>query len=204
MCSPVAVIHYALHYDKPDRRTPDSFSPDLVPPTIRDALTRGMDYTVGQRLRDAEQLSQAFVPVAKVLGGENPIAPTAGPVTDYARYKIGDVIEVQLSDSLKMKFAWVPPGTSWLGGGSGLPGKKQFTLEKGLWCGVYPVTQAEWRAVMGDNPSHFKGFFKDKPRHPVEGVSFDRVQGFLKTLNTKLRDSGLLYRWYLDIRSEPR
>jgi formylglycine-generating enzyme required for sulfatase activity len=52
------------------------------------------------------------------------------------------------------------------------------------------VTQAEWQAVMGDNPSHFK----NKPRHPVESVSWDRVQEFLKTLNTKLRDSGLLYR----------
>jgi formylglycine-generating enzyme required for sulfatase activity len=106
------------------------------------------------------------------------------------RGKIGDVIEVPLTSALKMKFAWVPPGTSWLGGGDGKPGQQQFTLPKGLWCGVYPVTQAEWQAVMGDNPSHFK----NNLRHPVENVSYNRVEEFLKTLTTKLRDSGLLYR----------
>ena len=61
-----------------------------------------------------------------------------------------------------MKFAWVPPGKSWLGGGGGKPGTQEFTLPQGLWCGVYPVTQAEWQAVMGNNPSHFKG----NPRTP--------------------------------------
>ena len=46
----------------------------------------------------------------------------------------------------------------------------------------YPVTQAEWQEVMGDNPSHFK----NKPRHPVESVKWDRVQEFVKALNAKL------------------
>ena len=112
-------------------------------------------------------------------------APTA-----QTAHKIGDVIEVPLTSALKMRFAWVPPGTSWLRGGGGKPGEWKFTLDKGLWCGVYPVTQAEWQAVMGDNPSHFK----NKPRHPVESVSWDRVQEFLTALNAKLRESGLAYR----------
>jgi hypothetical protein len=48
--------------------------------------------------------------------------------------KIGDTI----SNTLSMRFAWVPPGKSWLGGGD-KPGTQEFTLPKGLWCGVYPV-----------------------------------------------------------------
>jgi formylglycine-generating enzyme required for sulfatase activity len=186
-----AVIHYALHYDKPDQRTPDGFSPDLAPPSLRDALIGGMKYNVGQRLRDAGQLLRALVPVAKAVEGAKPSSSTTGPATDYTRGKIGDIIEVPLTASLKMKFAWVPPGTSWLGGGDGKPGQQQFTLPNGLWCGVYPVTQAEWQAVVGDNPSHFK----DNPRHPVESVTWDRVQKeFLKILNDKPHVSGLLYR----------
>ncbi len=40
---------------------------------------------------------------------------------------------------------------------------------------------------MGDNPSHFK----NKPRHPVESVKWDRVQEFVKALNAKLGNTGL-------------
>jgi serine/threonine protein kinase len=103
---------------------------------------------------------------------------------------IGETIQVPVSASLEMKFGWVPPGTSWLGGGGGTPGTEEFTLPKGLWCGVYPVTQAEWQAVMGNNPSHFAG----KPRNPVEEVSWNDVQTYLEKLNARLAGSGLTYR----------
>jgi formylglycine-generating enzyme required for sulfatase activity len=107
--------------------------------------------------------------------------------------KLGDVI----TNSLGMKFAWVPPGESWLGGG-GITGKSKkwnqgtnkFTLKDGLWCGVYPVTQAEWQAVMGVNPSHFKG----NPRYPVECVSWHDVQQFIERLSQRRPGEGFLYR----------
>jgi formylglycine-generating enzyme required for sulfatase activity len=50
-----------------------------------------------------------------------------------------------------------------------------------FYIGKYEVTQAEWEAVIGDNPSRFK----DCPRCPVESVSWDDVQEFIKKLNTK-------------------
>jgi formylglycine-generating enzyme required for sulfatase activity len=110
------------------------------------------------------------------------------------RGRVGETI----SNDLGMQFAWVPPGKSWLGGGGGTPGSKEFTLPKGLWCGVYPVTQAEWRAVMGNNPSHHKPFLglfgQDTSRHPVEQVSWDDVQQFLAKLNGQNPRGGLVYR----------
>ena len=48
-----------------------------------------------------------------------------------------------------------------------------------FWMGETPVTQALWTAVMGDNPSHFKG----DDRRPVESVSWNDCQVFLKKLN---------------------
>ncbi len=45
----------------------------------------------------------------------------------------------------------------------------------------YPVTQAQWKAIMGNNPSHFRG-----DDLPVENVSWDEVQAFLKKLNALL------------------
>jgi formylglycine-generating enzyme required for sulfatase activity len=103
-----------------------------------------------------------------------------------SRGKVGATI----TNSLGMQFAWVPPGDSWLGGGDGKPGTTKFTLKQGLWCGVFPVTQAEWQAVAGSNPSHFK----DNPRYPVESVSWNDAQKFIEQLNQRTRADGLVYR----------
>ena len=44
--------------------------------------------------------------------------------------------------------------------------------------GKYEVTQEEWQAVMGNNPSYFKG-----AKRPVESVSWDDCQEFIRKLN---------------------
>ena len=56
----------------------------------------------------------------------------------------------------------------------------QVTLSKPFYMGAYEVTQEQWEAVMGANPSHFGG----KPKHPVEKVSWESVQAFIEKLNT--------------------
>jgi formylglycine-generating enzyme required for sulfatase activity len=52
-------------------------------------------------------------------------------------------------------------------------------LSKPFYLGTYEVTQAQWREVMGHNPSHFTG----DPNRPVESVSWDEVQEFIRRLN---------------------
>ena len=47
--------------------------------------------------------------------------------------------------------------------------------------GVYTVTQEQWQEVMGKNPSHFKG----EKNLPVEQVSWDDCQEFIKKLREK-------------------
>lgn len=49
-----------------------------------------------------------------------------------------------------------------------------------FYIGKYPVTQAQWGAVMGNNPSTFKG-----ADNPVEHVSWFDCQDFIKSLNSK-------------------
>ncbi len=45
--------------------------------------------------------------------------------------------------------------------------------------GKYEVTQAQWRAVMGNNPSSFSGC----DNCPVDNVSWNEVQDFIRKLN---------------------
>jgi formylglycine-generating enzyme required for sulfatase activity len=53
-------------------------------------------------------------------------------------------------------------------------------ISKQFYLGKYEVTQLQWKAVMGNKPSHFKG--RD---NPVEQVSWDDAQEFIKQLNAK-------------------
>ena len=48
-----------------------------------------------------------------------------------------------------------------------------------FYIGKYEVTQGQWLAVMGDNPSHFK----KGDNYPVEQVSWDDCQEFIQKLN---------------------
>jgi len=57
----------------------------------------------------------------------------------------------------------------------------EVILTRGFWMGETPVTQAQWQAVMGTNPSHFKG-----DQRPVEQVSWQDSRDFATKLNALL------------------
>ena len=76
-----------------------------------------------------------------------------------------------------------------------LPGGVELAMVripgKDYWMGKFQVTQAQWEAVMGKNPSEYKG-----AENPVETVSWDDCQEFLKKLNATpaAKASGLVFR----------
>ncbi len=55
----------------------------------------------------------------------------------------------------------------------------EVKIDEDFYLGKYPVTQQQWKSVMGNNPSYFKG-----ESLPVEKVSHDDVQAFIQKLNT--------------------
>jgi uncharacterized protein (TIGR02996 family) len=79
--------------------------------------------------------------------------------------------------------SFLPPGRFLMGGTVDILEKPvhRVTLTRGFFLGVYPVTQAQWRAVMGTDPSHFKG-----PNRPVETVSWEDCQEFCAKLTAHL------------------
>jgi formylglycine-generating enzyme required for sulfatase activity len=104
-----------------------------------------------------------------------------------------------------MKFVKVPKGTFWMGWDSDKKQSKQVQIKQDFELAAYTVTQEQWEAVMGSNPSWFsrQGRGKDHvkniagadlKRFPVEQVSWDDVQEFLKKLNAREKGKGHLYR----------
>jgi formylglycine-generating enzyme required for sulfatase activity len=102
------------------------------------------------------------------------------------------------------QFILVKQGTFWMSQ-DGKNAQRQVTIPKDFYLGKYPVTQAQWQAVMGNNPSWFsrtggggwklQGFSDaDLRQFPVEQVTWDDVQQFLNKLNTLEKNRGWLYR----------
>jgi formylglycine-generating enzyme required for sulfatase activity len=85
-----------------------------------------------------------------------------------------------------MSFAWIPPGSFLMGSPATEPFRDSdetqhpVTLTRGFYLGVHPVTQAEWQAVTGSNPSRFAG-----DDRPVERVSWNDCQSFLRLLRAR-------------------
>jgi formylglycine-generating enzyme required for sulfatase activity len=79
-----------------------------------------------------------------------------------------------------MEFVWVDGGTFMMGSDNGAIDEKpvhQVTLD-GFYMGKTSVTQKQWKRIMGNNPSHFKG-----DDLPVEMVNWYDTQKYIERLN---------------------
>ena len=106
---------------------------------------------------------------------------TVKRVTTKASYSNGTLTV----NGIKYNMVWVDGGTFRMGAtseqGSEISDEKpvhSVTLS-GYYIGKTEVTQALWKAVMGINPSRFKGDYL-----PVENVSWDDCQEFIRKLNS--------------------
>lgn len=88
-----------------------------------------------------------------------------------------------------VRFRWIPPGRFLRGSPESDSGRfdnegpqHEVTLTEGYWLAEAPCTQALWQAVTGENPSEFRS-----PRRPVEQVSWNDCQDFLRALNERVR-----------------
>ena len=92
-----------------------------------------------------------------------------------------------------IEFQWCPPGTFAMGSPSNEEGHEsdeelhEVTLTEGFWLSTFEITQSQWEAIVGDNPSRHEG--EDLP---VEQVSCDDIQEFLIELNANT--AGAIYR----------
>jgi uncharacterized protein (TIGR02996 family) len=93
---------------------------------------------------------------------------------------------VVLGKGVEMVFNFIPPGTFLMGS----PPQEEkrgedevqhrVTLTQGFYLGMHPVTQAQWQALMGNNPSHCQG-----DTLLVEKVLWDECQEFVEKLSQR-------------------
>ena len=99
-----------------------------------------------------------------------------------AELKPGEPSTFTLRDSgVEMRFRWIPAGSFRMGSNSGDADEKPVhgvTISKGFWMAETEVTQAQWRVVMGTNPSKVKG-----DNLPVETVTWHDANKFCADLS---------------------
>src|SRR5262249_33193850 len=75
----------------------------------------------------------------------------------------GPRLLVRLAKRVALELSLIPPGCFLMGSpedelerSADEGPRHRVTLTKGFWLGAHPVTQAQWKALMGHNPSRFK------------------------------------------------
>ena len=119
----------------------------------------------------ARRSRPAARPAAEPAPRRDPVAPRPGDT---------------MTGPAGMEFGWVPAGEFRMGSTSGEADSDEqpvtrVRISRGFWLGKYEVTRSEWQAVMGSNPSSFDWC----GRCPVEQVSWEDVQQFIRRLNSQ-------------------
>jgi formylglycine-generating enzyme required for sulfatase activity len=117
-----------------------------------------------------------------ILRSLDHISETAGLIALEPRP--GEERDFPIAPEVTMRMCWCPPGEFIMGSPGSEEGRRKnecqvrVILSKGFWMGKTQVTQAQWQAVMGNNPSKFKG-----NNRPVERVNWHNTQEFLERAN---------------------
>jgi eukaryotic-like serine/threonine-protein kinase len=165
------------------------------------ALSRDLGHYIGLRLARTVDMKAAVVPAVP-----KPDPTLIKPTTDgllVAPFNEAKAKEVQksvakslqkeveenadLGKGIKLEMVLIPAGKFKMGSPASEKDRSdnetqhEVTLTKPFYMGKYEVTQEQWEAVMGNNPSsRNKG-----AKLPVTDVSWEDCQEFIKKLNAK-------------------
>jgi len=120
-----------------------------------------------------------------------PDIPTVKPPVLMSSSHLPKEMTLDLGKSVKLKLKLIEAGTFMMGSDSNEldrepdegPARK-VTLTKPFYIGVYEVTQEQYKAVTGKNPSRFKG-----PGLPVDSIWWTDAVEFCKLASRKTGQS---------------
>jgi len=130
----------------------------------------------------AQQVLNALQPVGWNSPPSPPPAPVAvkQPVSPIPLIASPTPFTEKLPNRVTLEMVSLPAGQFLMGSPDYESEKPPHQVKVNSFAiGKYPVTQAQYQAVMGTNPSHFK----NNPQNPVEQVSWNDAQAFCQKLS---------------------
>ncbi len=152
-------------------------------------------------IRVSLALALAAAAIGAAAGADQPAAPqgnhgaeavaSSGKEASPAKERILD-----LGGGVKLELVLIPAGEFLMGSPASdrqaedneRP-QHRVRITKPFYMGKYKVMQDQWDAMMGSNSSAYRG-----PKYPVNAVSWDDCQAFIKKLNNKFHGQGGTFR----------
>jgi len=131
-----------------------------------------------------------------VQEGRSPLKAAAAPAAEQLESAVPTAampaeLTLDVGGGVTMKMVLIRPGKFMMGSPDSEKGRvvhegpqHEVTISKPFYMGVTEVTQGQYEAIMGKNPSGWKG-----ATNPVENVSWDDVAQFCKKLSEKTRQA---------------
>ena len=164
---------------------------------ICNELLRETEKVKPEKIADSYQIAEVELFIPRVVLSEelekgrlfhfevvkvNDIGKVTNRSQRSARQKIED-----LGNGIKLEMVYIPGGTFLMGSPDTEAkryddeGPQHKVTLKPFYMSKYSITQEQYQAIMGDNPSHFKG-----KNRPVESVSWYDATNFCQKLSKKI------------------
>jgi formylglycine-generating enzyme required for sulfatase activity len=170
-----------------------SNAPQLYEAHIKEILLENTSKSAGSKMSPASNVEQPSTNPEKSVAQDSNMAADSKIELMNKNSSIllqpqnaGSQVDLLITDDLSQTFVFVPAGSFTMGSPLDEEGRIksenqiEVTLSQPFWLAQTEVTQAQWEAVMGTNPSRFKG-----TNLPVENVTWTAAQGFIAKLNAK-------------------
>ena len=162
---------------------------------LKASAPSNLQITLSKEAASTNQISQTTHPqqsqTQRPVSQTQPVSSMASSSTTSTSSNIidsstsGSIITIHVKDGINIEMVKVEAGSFNMGATPEMENPHEdekpvhrVTLTNNYYIGKYEVTQKLWQAVMGSNPSYFKG-----DDLPVEGVSWNDCQAFISELN---------------------
>ncbi len=170
-------------------------------PRHREHISQGLNKLVDQctdddpefRPKDLGKVLACLHKQDAVLHNQKVSEPVRKP--SNTSVALSDSRYVDFGRDIKMELVYVQAGRFQMGSNDGDSDEQpvhEVRISQDYWLGKYEVTQEQWTALMGSNPSDFKG-----AKRPVECVSWNDAQAYCVKLTDRERRAGCLPSGYV-------